>query len=286
MNWQAYRLTFHVQSPLHIGYHDVGNLLRTRSYVPGRAVWGAVIAQLTRLQGPQSHQAVMERVNHSVRFSYYYPSLRTGYPEKALYPCFDAHTQQIMFGEQRMSQETFEGLFLTSYASTALNPFQTSAEEGSLHEVECLAPSVKSLAGYLFLRVEHDELLQDITHILTRLQLGGERAYGFGKVAGTLEPVQPDDRFFGLYEFDLSDASGPLIRITEASVPKLLLAHTCADNLPGANGDIEPVVGREWNETTQTYDLTPVKICWTPGSVMSDTTKTFEIMKQGLWHVR
>ncbi len=311
MNWQAYRLTFQLHSPLHIGYHDVGNLLRTRSYVPARTVWGALIAQLTCLQGPQSHAAFRERVNSSVRFSYFYPALEREKPEAAFYPCFDSESQQIRFGalNETMTQEAFEGLFLTSYASTALNPFQSSAEDGSLHEVECLSPVVREdkqskpvfLIGYLFLKPEHDDLRQQIEQVLNRMQLGGERTYGFGKVTGTLVPVQTGEHLFGLYEFDVSESSSPQIRAKQDSALSPLLAHACTDKLPQASGDIEPVVGRAWNHTTQTYALSAIGrewnettkkfdvehsiLCWTPGTVISEK-KTFEITKQGIWKVR
>ncbi|PIE31970.1 hypothetical protein CSA56_16865 [candidate division KSB3 bacterium] len=294
MNWKAYRLTFRLQSPLHIGSHNVGNLLHTRYYVPARTIWGAFVAQLTRLQGPQSHSQVKDQVNQAARFSYCYPICERDKPEKALYPCFNPDTQRMVFGKEGMSQEMFEGHFLASYASTALDPFQASAEDGSLHEVECLTPAVQqdgmgkhvSLCGYLFLKIEQEELYHNFKRVLDRLQLGGERAYGFGKVSGTLEPVRSKERFFGLYEFDLSDAACPLIRFAEASVPPIVLAHTSITGIPQALGDIEPVVGRKWVDSSRKYGLTKAKICWTPGSVLSETDQVFEIREQGIWHAR
>ena len=36
MTWHCFRLTYELRSPLHIGYHKVGNVQRTRYYIPAR----------------------------------------------------------------------------------------------------------------------------------------------------------------------------------------------------------------------------------------------------------
>jgi len=42
MTWQLFQVTYELHSPLHIGYHKIGNLQRTRYYIPARNLWAAV----------------------------------------------------------------------------------------------------------------------------------------------------------------------------------------------------------------------------------------------------
>ena len=48
MAWQKYDLAFQLLAPLHIGYRKVGNLMQSRGYVPGKNLWAALTARLTR----------------------------------------------------------------------------------------------------------------------------------------------------------------------------------------------------------------------------------------------
>ena len=45
MAWRAYKIVLRLRSPLHIGRGKVGNLQRTRPYVAGRNLWGALTAR-------------------------------------------------------------------------------------------------------------------------------------------------------------------------------------------------------------------------------------------------
>jgi hypothetical protein len=45
-----YHLVLRLRSPLHIGWNKTGNVQRTRSYVTGRNLWGALTMRLTRDQ--------------------------------------------------------------------------------------------------------------------------------------------------------------------------------------------------------------------------------------------
>src|SRR5947199_6878046 len=77
-----------------------------------------------------------------------------------------------------------------SYASTSLANGR-NAEEGSLHETEFIAPHTRGddpkqvyLVGYIFENKQGEKLPWQ--GILRKLQFGGERGYGWGRV----EPVK------------------------------------------------------------------------------------------------
>ena len=48
MTWRAFEVVLRLRSPMHIGCGKVGNLQRTRPYVTGRVLWGALTMRLTR----------------------------------------------------------------------------------------------------------------------------------------------------------------------------------------------------------------------------------------------
>ena len=51
MAWTHYRLKFRLISPLFVGFRRSGNLWETRRYVPGKVLWAALTARLTRDRG-------------------------------------------------------------------------------------------------------------------------------------------------------------------------------------------------------------------------------------------
>jgi len=178
MAWTHYRLRFRLLAPLHVGWRKTGNLMQTRPYVPGRLLWAALTARLTRNAGQghdaQAYQDVGKRVQEYFRFGYLWPSLDGKHP---------------YFPWEHPAD--FEYLLLGSYMSTSLHPQSTTAEEGSLHEVEFLAPTARDgrpvfLLGDLW--VSEDDLPNDPANLgdwkaaLSYLQLGGERGYGWGRV--------------------------------------------------------------------------------------------------------
>lgn len=264
MAWMGYRLALRVLSPLHIGWRKVGNLQQTRPYVTGRNLWGALTARLVRNTAGTNYAEIGKRVDQEVAFSYFYPST---HPDKVtLWP----------WGEQ---WEEFAWTFLGGYAGTALQDGH-GTEDGSLHETEFIASHTRDgepvfLVGHLFL----DEGCKlDWKNALQQLQLGGERGYGWGRVALTSEPERlRANRYFGL---PVSDQDLTLM------IPKgrPLLAHTLvADELKG-RGTIEPFVGRETETTSGGFGQrqSPPYICWVPGSTFEKEMR-FRIGPRGIW---
>jgi len=277
MGWTMYTAIYELRSPLHIGYHKIGNVQRTRYYIPARNLWGAVTEALTRrgfstAGAPQGdYQQIGEWVKTHCAFGYWFIQ-ENG---QLLYPNYDEG--KLKYGYLTVAD--FERRYLDAHVTTALDPSTTSAEEGSLHEVEFIAAYNQDgmqtrVGGWVFL----DETAQaalDWRGWLSDLQVGGERRYGFGMLR--LIEMEPATES----QIDLTGTR------PRRSVPKgaPLLAHTVVASSIRVRGQIEPMVGRM---TSQSHafgsNLTAGIVCWTPGSVpMDDIRVQFE--PEGHWCV-
>ncbi|MDM7935763.1 MAG: hypothetical protein QUS08_10295 [Methanothrix sp.] len=262
MAWTHYPLKFRLQSPMHIGYRKVGNLMQTRQYVPGKNLWAALTARIARdhLDGSDanSYKKIGEHAKNKFRFSYLWPSLDG---EK---PYF------------HWAHEDFDYLLLDSCASTALDHSAHSAEEGSLHETEFISPVTRDerkvyLLGDLWVK---DGLPVEMTRwqaAMENLQLGGERTYGWGRLelcsddwkenssgSGMTAAGHPWWEYGGKIFLELDEGK----KITShalASPPggpegtDCLLANAkagCRDVV----GPVEPLVGWEWGS--------PARVCY------------------------
>lgn len=99
-----------------------------------------------------------------------------------------------------------------------------------------------------------------------RLQVGGERGYGWGDLA--LIRRQPTSRslFSGGIHFDGS-GERPTLQIEPG---QCLLAHTVANGIT-ADGELEPLVGREWR-LYPGRQVAYTSICYVPGSRLERTS--------------
>lgn len=223
--WRAYRVTLRVVSPLHLGWRTVGNLQQTRLYVTGRVLWGALTARLARdaqiASGAINYATMGEQVDDMLAFTYLYPSI---------------DKQRVTPWPWRESRDEFAWTFLSSYVSTAIGDGYV-ATAGSLHETECIATHGRVsdpadpgrpvyLLGYVF---SHPECTLDWQRALDSLVLGGERSYGWGRVAlvaGGIERVHDDDVCFRSFKPDLYGGRPALVAREDAK----LLAHTACSN--------------------------------------------------------
>lgn len=311
MAWTAYQVILRLCSPMHIGKGKVGNLQLTRPYVAGRNLWGALTARLARDRHPQgnpppaAYGEMGQRVHDELAFSYFYPT-----------------TQEDGTVDQWPWDDGFRWRFLSTYPSTALDYDAISAAEASLHEVECILPHTRGvkgadtirartkpdlpspssprthhqeskpvyLTGYVFQRQDSDLNWQSA---VKRLQMGGERGYGWGlvkpaNVSGNLQPA--GDAF--AYELQL-DGSRPVITLTEGSA---VLAHTLAVGFEQGDGGrclaapegsvegrVEPLVGRETGPDTKFgVHLSHARISYVPGSRATQDLE-LQIGRLGLW---
>jgi hypothetical protein len=314
MGWTAHKIVLRLRSPLHIGAGKMGNLQRTRPYVAGRNLWGALTARLTRdgdSQGkpaPEEYEAMGGRVHDELAFTYFFPTTDSE-GDQPLFPCLDAQGNRGYgwdgSGAPLLDESAFRYHFLSTYASTALTYPQQSAAEGTLHEVECIVPHTLDngvpvyLAGYVFAQ----DGAPDWKSALKRLQLGGERGYGWGRVevvepAGIQEMEEREAPLFGIGH--IAHLDGPRVHIhLEKGQPTL--AHALAapfedkicrndDGTPRirgkvvhVEGTVEPLVGRETKPDTRFgVHLSPARICYAPGARVEEATQV-RIGPYGVW---
>lgn len=284
MNWQAYLVVLRLRSPLHIGHSKVGNLQRTRPYITGRGLWGALTMRLTRDayqgRGPatdsRQYHEFGDQVHSLLAFTYFYPALKSN--------AHDGYSVQWPW----KNESAFRHRFLSSYAGTALSHPAQSATEGTLHEVEFISPRTLDagepvfLMGYVF---EKKECTLSWQAAFQRIQLGGERGYGWGDLELIGIQVVTDQHLFG--GSATFDNRGDQLSI---HLPKdeQLLAHVVAAGLPVA-GDVEPLVGREWqsNQPRNRYSGQHVgfsEVCFIPGSIAYEDLNLV-VDRFGIWRV-
>jgi hypothetical protein len=293
----CYHLTFRLLSPLHVGWRKVGNIQRTRTYLPGKNLWAALTAYLTRggqagelsLPVAANYESVGEALRQNLAFSYFYLTLAEGV---ALYPRLTK--ERLAYGPKGLWDEReFQWRFLSSYASTALDYQAKAAEEGSLHEVEHLSPYARDSGEPVFLTgyvIEHDDSPRlPWRQVLHRLQLGGERGYGWGRV----EPVDDPQSWDGQPLFDRytveQDGWPPVLR-AENEAP--LLAHALAADFDEQHkavsgvkvkGAVEPLVGRETTPDGRFgVHVSRARICYAPGSIVAPGAR-IQIGPYGIW---
>lgn len=275
MSWRAYKVVFRLRSPLHIGWRKVGNLQLTRPYVPARTIWGALTARLTRdckgrtANGSSLYEKVGRKINQYLAFTYFYPALFEGDKYRVFWPWED--------------ESYFRYRFLSSYVSTALAYPEQSAAEGSLHEVEFLSPYTTDsgeqvfLLGYIFERNGCELNWRDV---LSRLQLGGERSYGWGKIElGDNGVISWKEKWLfsedGRFCFDDGEDRPRIIMKENSFLP----AHAEIES-GQVQGQVEPLVSREWVGYTG-EQIKCISVAYVPGSTIRQKM-CFEIGDFGL----
>lgn len=267
MPWTAYKIVFHLKSPLHVGSKKIGNIQHTRAYVTGRALWGALVARLTRdfFTPPGKYDEIGERVHHELAFSYFFPALADG--------------TEVWLPWLQQSQE-YAWQFLGSYSSTALTDGH-AAEAASLHETEFISARTREnqpvfLVGYIF---EHAAASLAWRVCLDRLQIGSERGYGWGRV----QVIAPPAASLDCFGFHL-DLNGTIPKLHVPSGGHLPAHAELFDAAPLVfkAGSVEPFLGREWAQSHGPgHRVSQAHLCWTPGS-RTNQDSWFQIGRFGI----
>ncbi|RZN14853.1 MAG: hypothetical protein EF812_04365 [Methanosarcinales archaeon] len=261
MRWSLYQVSLRILSPIHIGWRKTGNLQQTRPYVTGKTLWGALTARLVRDLGNNNYQKMGKIVNDKLMFTYFYPT--TDSSKVVVWPWDDS--------------DKFSWMYLGSYASTALK--DKIVDEGMLHETEYISTKTRDgkqvyLMGYI---IEKEGCELAWREALKRIQIGGERGYGWGRVK-LIDKPKKSKYCFNSYAFD-SNRDIPQITVQK---DKPILAHALVDGL-NCNGTIEPFVGRETNENKEFGGVVSrAEICWIPGSAVKRETM-FMMSEKGIW---
>ena len=278
MNFVHYRIILRLLSPLHIGKRKYRNLMETREYVPGRTLWGALTARITRdcLSGASGmYRIVGDKLTERLRFGYLWPSL-------------DGQTPYFPW-----KHDDFDYLFKFGYMGQPIQADKKATEEGQLHESEFIAPTTRDnrkvyLVGDLW--IKSDILVNEsegVVHlegrsvplrkVFSNLQLGGEKGYGWGRVK--YEKLEPTNGEKAIGDVDFSYENGEVL--LEFRKDQHLTAHALAAEwkvspdgnlspIPGeeVQGPVEPLTGYEY----QTLISNP-PICYVPGSKIATDVK-------------
>jgi len=302
MSWNLYFLEFQLKSPLHIGYHKVMHLFRTRYYVPAKPMWGAITAKLTRELKIHDYKKVGNFLNRAIRFGYFY--LSDGVD---LYiPRYNE--DGLKFNSKTKTE--FERKFISSLSSAAIDPSSMTAEEGMLHEVEFISPYVMGsdpkpvfLKGLIWVKelTESGISIGDLSNgdfniscgsseisfrrLVDNIQVGGERKYGFGLLRlRNISKFNGDDLntlgFCGIWK---EEEGNVMLELTKRSH---VWAHVKHHQSLRIKGEVEPLVGRDWNAKRGAgRELKPYGLCWAPGSIVTEDV-SFSITDEfGIWRV-
>ena len=197
MSWSLFRWVWRLEAPLFVGMPPAGALNRCRPYVPARALWGAVTAEIARRESGESfpdYEGVGDEVKRGCRFTYLFPAEKRGGRFLAWLPKFE-RTQGLQWrlqdSEKSLSDRSFRRRLLDSRPGTAIAPESDSALEGSLRHTEYISPWWRDsnsqgetaasvlLLGYVFWQdSDRHRQLQDIETLF----IGGDTRYGLGKI--------------------------------------------------------------------------------------------------------
>jgi len=287
MLWMHYRLVFRLESPLHIGWRKVGNLMQTRRYVPGKVLWAAFTARIVQMASrgndPKAYKDVGETLKHCFRFGYLWPA----HAEKEALP----ETPSWPWTQESIAY--WDYLYLNGTVRTALNPDEHTASEGLLHQIEYIAPHTREnepvyLIGDLWVRSDLNTCLEGLElsdstwrevvqntwqSTLQTLQLGGERGYGWGRVRlvkTTKSKATSRSLWDGTWHWEEENGEIVLTSTRETRLPThALAADFTYDNriehaVFGVEGPVEPWLG--WERTNTGYQISIMRLLYKPGS--------------------
>jgi len=299
MSWKIYRWVWELRSPLHVGDAPAGALNRTRLYVPARALWGALTAELARRQGSDSPDSRSEDpyrkagqcLQQNTRLSYLFPAEQVDGEWKAWLPRYQGGKGLVWVREDdegnAWPERSFRQRLLSARPSTAIEPSSDSAEEGTLRELEVINPYWRdknpppepkpvAMVGYLFCKNEkpEDEQLKNKLTAIQEIFVGGDTRYGLGRLVRVDFQESDCSSFFAGIKVKLSEP----VPVIEAS---WALAHIPAVSLPDGQGAMECIAG--WDMVMD--NLKKGTLAWVPGSCWQ-ANREFIIQEEGLWQVK
>ncbi|MHA1149193.1 MAG: RAMP superfamily CRISPR-associated protein [Promethearchaeota archaeon] len=300
MSWNLYCLQMKLKSPLHIGTFKVSNFDPTRLYVPGKVMWGALTATITRYLGSYDYLGVGNFLNTFLKFGYYFPSLiKDNGSEEIFYPKYTL--EGLKYG--KLSEAKFRSRFISSQASTAIDSYSQTSEDEMLHEMEFInshtivpddeVSNQVFLKGLLWIKEGQSqgykvEVKDNYIHFISDgadinihtdlknlLQIGGERKYGFGII--DLEKL---DKNYSSFQINWEEKNGQIFLSLEKN--SYVWAHVEYHKGLKIKGDIEPLVSKVWGQNGAGLKTEHQNYHWVPGSKIFKKT-FFKVWNDGLW---
>ncbi len=292
MSWTLYRWVWILQSPLSIGTTPAGTLNRCRLYIPTRTLWGALTATLARKQSPSSfpnYRKIGNQLRQNFRFTYLFPAKKEGNQWRAWLPKYNSQgliwkpegkDQQQADSDRKLRQK-----LLGTRISTAIDPHNDTAREGTLHEIEHLNIYWRSksnttnlhrvaMVGYVLLKSSQQSEFHQDDCLKLRIMVGGDTRYGFGILQCIC--CTPSTNLFEL-QIDLH-GQHPIVH------SNVIYAHAKA-NTKLLVGKLEVCAG--WDTAAGSKLVHFPTLLYAPGSNIPENsanqTARWQIMPNGLW---
>ncbi len=293
MSWSLFRWIWQLDGPLHVGMPPAGSLNRTRLYVPARALWGALTAELSRREArngkePQ-YQTVGENLQTDYRFTYLFPAEKLQAGWQVWLPMFLTGEGLAWAREDQARQpvgdRNFRRRLLSTRAGTSIDASTDAADDGSLRETECIEARWRdvrgrdagpvAMLGYVFMRRVNaeDRYPADRRRFdgSDTLFVGGDTRYGLGRLRRiAFDLVKEGGAFGGAVTLD-------------ADLPQLEASTAWAHAYPGASlsGALELLAGWDRGSIRR---LDQASCFWQPGS-SSNSPLRWSIEPDGFWRL-
>ncbi|GBD31896.1 hypothetical protein HRbin33_00857 [bacterium HR33] len=289
MTWSLFRWTWQLESPLYVGMPPSGSLNRCRLYVPARALWGAVTAEIARAKAQNrfaNYKDVGSKIQGHVRFTYLFPAERSGNEWHAWLPRYVEDKGLVWQREDathhELSDRQLRMRLLSTRPSTAIEPSSDTAAEGSLRETECMNTWWRDregkpggpvgLVGYVFLHADLEKGIRDRLEQLELIMVGGDTRYGLGRLRRLTKITPPGDVFGCKVDLAKKDPEVETERV-------LAHAELNAKAQPQLCGNLELLRGWDYGKSDHRGAEIPP---WVPGSA-SGAAYLWRINASGHW---
>lgn len=291
MSWSLFRWVWHLEGPLYVGMPPAGSLNRTRLYVPARALWGALTAELSRREAlngkaPQ-YQSVGESLQKDYRFTYLFPAEKVEATWRAWLPTYRdalglawAREDQP---EHAVGDRQFRRRLLSTRPGTSIDASTDAADDGSLRETECIEvrwrdaqgrdAGLVAMVGYAFIHTAkaNDKYPAERRRLdgVDAIFVGGDTRYGLGRLHRVaFDLVKYGGAFGGTVTLD---ADIPQVEASTA------WAHAHAQT--SLSGALELLGGWDRGSLRNIDQAAPL---WQPGSRAANPIR-WSIEADGLW---
>jgi len=255
MGWVWYQVRVRLKSPVHIGWRKLGNLLQTRPYVWGRAIWGALTVSFAESRCGD-YQKTGEIIRSDLILGYFWPC------EKDKNICFP----------WKMGNEKWEFLFLDSTIRAAQDAATGTVAEGMLYEAEYIAPFTREgtqvdLVGPIALKGNSQISKDSLEKAFSQIRIGGDRSYGWGRIeCVSFEPLKNQEPYPG-WRIEQGDEQGDIFIPSKEGKEGgglYLPCHLKHTEKIAIEGNIEPIFG--WEKKENGFQLSKAEIAWAPGA--------------------
>ena len=279
MKWLCKELIYKIKTPLHIGYGaKLGIIDRTQYYIPGKTMWGAATAKIGNNRNNVNWENLRKLTKDNLIFTNFYISNKSGSEVKRPEFAEDG----LHYGN--ISEQQFEKKYITSFTSAGVEKDSGTAFEGDLHEIELIknkcGPSESVfIKGYLFINEEgFNEKNYDIDNFINyieKLQVGGERNYGYGKIKRT-SIKENDERIFD-WKINNMKKEKPILHNNGDPIFDTL--EYCKD-INSIIGKLRPIIKPEYNDNSQSIKINGAGLI--PGSKIPNNEENIKINSYGI----